>query len=133
VVILDRFFFGPNTLFGHSSLRDIAERVPHTLPLPGSIAERTSSELHRIRVEVIGSMPEFVEEVRDETGTAARRFHRVIQALGGAVHYLVRLRRADDRRDVPAGNPIHLFIWLPHHRHVARYIAGTTFNAMQWT
>jgi nucleotide-binding universal stress UspA family protein len=30
-------------------------------------------------VEEIDYMPEFIEEVREETGTAARRFHTVLQ------------------------------------------------------
>jgi nucleotide-binding universal stress UspA family protein len=30
-------------------------------------------------IEEIDYMPEFIEEVREETGTAARRFHKVVQ------------------------------------------------------
>jgi len=30
-------------------------------------------------VEEIDYMPEFIEEIREETGTAARRFHKVLQ------------------------------------------------------
>jgi nucleotide-binding universal stress UspA family protein len=32
-----------------------------------------------VSVEEIDYMPEFIEEVREETGTAARRFHKVLQ------------------------------------------------------
>lgn len=32
-----------------------------------------------VSVEEVDFMPEFIEEVREETGTAARRFHKVLQ------------------------------------------------------
>ena len=32
-----------------------------------------------ISVEEVDYIPEFIEEVREETGTAARRFHSVLQ------------------------------------------------------
>lgn len=43
------------------------------------LARQNHSELHMISVEEIDYMPEFLEEVREETGTAARRYHSVIQ------------------------------------------------------
>jgi nucleotide-binding universal stress UspA family protein len=39
------------------------------------IAKENDSELHMVCVEEVDYMPEFIEEVREETGTAARRFH----------------------------------------------------------
>lgn len=44
-----------------------------------AIAKQNNSELHMVSVEEIDYMPEFIEEVRQETGTAARRFHAVLQ------------------------------------------------------
>jgi nucleotide-binding universal stress UspA family protein len=44
-----------------------------------AVAQQNNSELHMICVEEIDYMPEFMEEVRQETGKAARRFHQVIQ------------------------------------------------------
>jgi nucleotide-binding universal stress UspA family protein len=43
------------------------------------IAKQNSSELHMVSVEEIDYLPEFIEEVRQEAGSAARRFHTVLQ------------------------------------------------------
>jgi nucleotide-binding universal stress UspA family protein len=49
------------------------------LALAFTIAKQNHSELHMVSVEEIDYMPEFIEEVRQEVGTAARRFHGVLQ------------------------------------------------------
>jgi nucleotide-binding universal stress UspA family protein len=51
----------------------------HALGLALAIARQNNSELHMVSIEEIDYMPEFIEEVRQQTGTAARRFHGVIQ------------------------------------------------------
>lgn len=43
------------------------------------IAKQNGAELHMVSVEELPYVPEFAEEVREEKGTAARRFHAVIQ------------------------------------------------------
>lgn len=43
------------------------------------IARQNKAELHMVSVEEIPYMPEYIEEVREEKGTAARRYHTVIQ------------------------------------------------------
>ena len=43
------------------------------------IAKQNSSELHMVSVEEIDYLPEFIEEVRQEAGSAGRRFHTVLQ------------------------------------------------------
>ena len=58
---------------------DGSEHAFHALTLALAIAKQNKSELHMVSVEEIDYMPEFVEEVREETGTAARRFHTVLQ------------------------------------------------------
>jgi nucleotide-binding universal stress UspA family protein len=58
---------------------DGSEPAFHALALALAIARQNQSELHMICVEEIDYMPNFIEEVREETGTAARRFHTVIQ------------------------------------------------------
>ncbi len=58
---------------------DGSEHAFHALSLAIAIARQNNSELHMISVEEIDYMPEFIEEVREETGTAARRYHTVIQ------------------------------------------------------
>src|SRR5882724_4174607 len=44
-----------------------------------AMAKQNNSDLHMVSAEEIDYMPEFIEEVRQETGTAARRFHKAIQ------------------------------------------------------
>jgi len=58
---------------------DGSERAFHALALTIKIAKENNSELHMVCVEEIDYMPEFIEELREETGTAARRFHTVLQ------------------------------------------------------
>ena len=55
---------------------DGSDHAFHALSLALAIARQNQSELHMVCVEEIPYMPEFIEEVREETGTAARRFHR---------------------------------------------------------
>jgi nucleotide-binding universal stress UspA family protein len=58
---------------------DGSERAFHALALAITIANENDSELHMVSVEEIDYLPEFIEEVREEIGTAARRFHTVLQ------------------------------------------------------
>ena len=58
---------------------DGSEHAFHALTVALAIAKQNESALHMVSVEEIDYMPEFVEEVREETGTAARRFHTVLQ------------------------------------------------------
>ena len=58
---------------------DGSERAFHALALAITIAKENDSELHMVSIEEIDYMPEFIEEVREEIGTAARQFHTVLQ------------------------------------------------------
>ena len=58
---------------------DGSEHAFHALTVALAIAKQNESDLHMVSVEEIDYMPEFVEEVREETRTAARRFHTVLQ------------------------------------------------------
>ena len=58
---------------------DGSEQAFHALALAIKIARENHSELHMASVEEIDYMPEFLEEVREETGTAARRFHAALK------------------------------------------------------
>lgn len=58
---------------------DGSERAFRALELALTIAKENKSDLHMVCVEEIDYMPEFIEEIREETGTAARRFHKVLQ------------------------------------------------------
>jgi nucleotide-binding universal stress UspA family protein len=58
---------------------DGSERAFRALALAITIAGEHNSELHMVSVEEIDYLPEFIEEVREEIGTTARRFHTVLQ------------------------------------------------------
>ena len=58
---------------------DGSERAFRALALAITIAKENNSELHMVSVEEIDYIPQFIEDVREEIGTAARRFHTVLQ------------------------------------------------------
>jgi nucleotide-binding universal stress UspA family protein len=58
---------------------DGSEHAFHALAIALALAKQNNSDLHMVSVEQIDYMPEFIEEVREETATAARRFHKVVQ------------------------------------------------------
>ncbi len=81
---------------------DGSEQAFHALALAIAIAKQNNSELHMISVEEIDYMPEFLEEVRQEIGTAARRFRAVQQrarAMAEASHVALHTH-------VVAGHPV---------------------------
>ena len=62
---------------------DGSEHAFHAFAMALAMAKQNNSELHMVSVEEIDYMPDFIEEVREETGTAARRFHNVLQRARG--------------------------------------------------
>lgn len=87
---------------------DGSEPAFHAFSLALAIARQNKSELHMVCVEEIDYMPEFIEEVREETGTAARRFHKVVQrARAMAEENHVQLQT-----HVVAGHPVRDIIDL---------------------
>jgi len=51
----------------------------HALTLALAIARQNNSDLHMVSVEEISYLPNAIEEIREETGRAARRFRGVHQ------------------------------------------------------
>jgi nucleotide-binding universal stress UspA family protein len=58
---------------------DGSEHGFRALALALTLAGEHGAELHMVSVAEIDYVPEFIEEVRQETGVAARRFHTVLQ------------------------------------------------------
>jgi nucleotide-binding universal stress UspA family protein len=58
---------------------DGSEPAFRALALTIKIAKQNSAELHLVWVEEIRPMPEYIEEIREAKGTAARRFHSVVE------------------------------------------------------
>ena len=85
-----------------------------------AMAKQNNSDLHMVSVEEIDYMPEFIEEVREETGTAARRFHKVLQrARGMAEASHVKLDT-----HVIAGHPVRDIVELAKELEVELLVIG---------
>jgi nucleotide-binding universal stress UspA family protein len=78
------------------------------LSLALKIAKASGAELHMVSIEEIDYMPEFIEEVREEIGTAARRFHTVVnRSRAMAEESQVKLQT-----HVMAGHPVRDIVYL---------------------
>ena len=101
---------------------DGSEHAFHALSLALAMAKQNNSELHMISVEEIDYMPAFIEEVREETGTAARRFHSVLQrARAMAQEQSVKLHT-----HVVAGHPVRDIVALASELKVDLLVIGAT-------
>src|SRR5262252_1127233 len=58
---------------------DGSEPAFRALALAINIAKQDAAALHLVCVEEIPPMPEYLEEIREAKGTAARRFHTVVE------------------------------------------------------
>jgi nucleotide-binding universal stress UspA family protein len=101
---------------------DGSERAFRALALAITIAKENKSELHMVSVEEIDHMPEFIEEIRQETGTAARRFHTVLQrARAMAEQNHVKLHT-----HVLAGHPVRDIVELANEIKVDLLVIGSS-------
>jgi nucleotide-binding universal stress UspA family protein len=99
---------------------DGSEHAFNAFSLALKIAKQNNSELHMICVEEIDYMPEFIEEVREETGTAARRFHKALQrarALGDQSQIKIHTH-------VIAGHPVRDIVDLASKLNVDLLVIG---------
>jgi nucleotide-binding universal stress UspA family protein len=86
------------------------------------IASQNGSELHTVSVEEIPYMPEYIEDVREETGFAARRFHGVPQrARAMAEEHHVKLQT-----HLLAGHPVRDIVELAAELEVDLLVIGAT-------
>ncbi|MGB6397538.1 MAG: universal stress protein [Bradyrhizobium sp.] len=101
---------------------DGSEHAFRALAVALAIAKQNNSDLHMVSVEEIDYMPEFIEEVREETGRAARRFHKVLQrARATAEDSHVNLRT-----HVIAGHPVRDIVELAKELEVELLVIGAT-------
>jgi nucleotide-binding universal stress UspA family protein len=87
---------------------DGSDHADKALSLALRLARQNGAELHMVCVEEIPSLPEFIEEIRETTAVAGRRFHKVVQSARG---------RAEQERlvlhsHVLAGHPVHTIVEL---------------------
>jgi nucleotide-binding universal stress UspA family protein len=101
---------------------DGSEHAFRAFAMALAMAKQNNSDLHMVSVEEIDYMPEFIEEVREETGTAARRFHKVLQrARKMAEDSHVKLDT-----HVIAGHPVRDIVELAKELKVELLIIGAT-------
>ena len=62
---------------------DGSDHAFHALALALQMAKQDKADLQMVSVEEISYLPEAIEEVREETGVAARRFHTVVNRARG--------------------------------------------------
>jgi nucleotide-binding universal stress UspA family protein len=87
---------------------DGSEHAFHALALALALAKQNNSELHMVSIEEIDYMPEFIEEVREETGMAGRRIHSVLQRARAMAEEC----RVELHTHVVAGHPVRDIVRL---------------------
>jgi nucleotide-binding universal stress UspA family protein len=101
---------------------DGSEHAFHALSLALALARQNNSELHMVSVEEIDYMPEFIEEIREETGTAARRFHSVLQRA----RKMAEDNHVELHTHVLAGHPVRDIVKLAAELEVDLLVIGAT-------
>ena len=105
---------------------DGSEHAFRAFAMALAMAKQNNSDLHMVSVEEIDYMPDFIEEVREETGTAARRFHKVVQrARSMAEESHVKLHT-----HVIAGHPVRVIVELAKELKVDLLVVGATGHSV---
>ena len=99
---------------------DGSEPAFRALSMALAIAQKNRSELHMVCVEEVPYLPEFIEEVRETTGTAARRFHGVIQRARA----MAEEQQINLNTHVLAGHPVRDIVKLAADLEAALLIIG---------
>jgi nucleotide-binding universal stress UspA family protein len=87
---------------------DGSDHAFRALALAIELARQDKAALHMVSVEEISYMPDFIEEVREEKGVAARRFRVVIEkARTMAEQHHVKLQT-----HTVAGHPVRVIVNL---------------------
>ena len=101
---------------------DGSEHAFKAFALAVDLARQNKAELHMVSVEEIPYMPEYIEEVREEKGTAARRFHAVVQRASAiAQEHNVKLHV-----HVLAGHPVRDIVELAAELNADLLVIGAT-------
>ncbi len=101
---------------------DGSEHAFHALSLSLAIAKQNASELHMVSVEEIPYLPEFIEEVRESTGKAARFFHGVLQRARA----MAQVQEVELHTHLLAGHPVRDIVELAAELKVDLLVIGAT-------
>ncbi|MEH2562786.1 nucleotide-binding universal stress UspA family protein [Bradyrhizobium sp. AZCC 2289] len=78
------------------------------LDLAVSMAKRNAAVLHLVCVEEIPPMPEYIEEIREAKGVAARRFHPIVER----VRFQAEQNSIKLQIHVVSGHPVRMIVDL---------------------
>ena len=101
---------------------DGSEHAFHALSLALAIAKQNGSEVHMVSVEEIPYLPEFIEEVRESTGKAARFFHGVLQRARA----MAQVQEVELHTHLLAGHPVRDIVELAAELKVDLLVIGAT-------
>jgi nucleotide-binding universal stress UspA family protein len=101
---------------------DASEPAFRALSLALALAEQNKSELHIVCVEEMPYLPELIEEVREDTGKAARRFHGVLQRARA----MAEERKVELHTHVVAGHPVRVIVKLAADLNIDLLVIGAT-------
>jgi nucleotide-binding universal stress UspA family protein len=87
---------------------DGSDHAFQALDLALTLAKERNADLHMISVEEIPYLPGTIEEVREETGAAGRRFHSVINQARS----MAEERQVSLKTHVVAGHPVREIVDL---------------------
>jgi nucleotide-binding universal stress UspA family protein len=101
---------------------DGSEPAFRALSLAIKIAKQNAAALHLVCVEEIPPMPEYLEEIREAKGTAARRFHTVVERA----RHLASPAGLDLHVHVLSGHPVRMIVDLAARMGADLLVIGAT-------
>jgi nucleotide-binding universal stress UspA family protein len=101
---------------------DGSEPAFRALKLAIDIARQNGAALHLVCVEEIPPMPEYLEEIREAKGTAARRFHKVVERA----RYLANAADIGLHVHILSGHPVRLIVDLAPRINADLMVIGAT-------
>src|SRR5215216_2586376 len=101
---------------------DGSDHAFKALDLAITMAKRDGATLHMVSVEEIPPMPEFIEEIRETRGMAARRFHVVLRRARA----MAEPQGLTLQTHVLAGHPVRTIIELARELNADLLVIGAT-------
>jgi len=101
---------------------DGSDHAFNALSLALALAKQSGAELHMVSVEEIDYVPEFIEEIREETGTAARRFRMVVNRA----RTMAEEKQVTLKTHVLAGHPVRDIVNLAKDLKADLLVVGAT-------
>src|SRR5437763_7457939 len=108
---------------------DGSEHAFKALSMALDIARQNKAGLHIVSVEEISYLPEYVEEVREEKGIAARRFHAVIRRATK----MAEDREVELQTHVLVGHPVRDVVELAARLKADLLVIGATGHSALYT